>query len=100
MTAVDQETAIFTRIAPSDAVLEFDFIADAEVVEQSSTWIYTVLLRLLGGSMVLASTGIWLVADAGEDPERALLRLGVSVVTLSLGLVLLLRKDSNASRQF
>lgn len=100
MTAIDQDTAVFTRIAPSDAIVGFQLRDDVAITTQQSGWISSVLLRLLGGSMVLASTGIWLVAAVGEDPERGLLQLGASVVMLFLGLALLLRNDDDKGVQF
>lgn len=48
------------------------------------------LLRALGAVMILSSTGLWLVPGAGADAEMNLIRLGVSVVFLLIGLVLMM----------
>jgi len=56
---------------------------------QANWQVRSVLLRLLGLSMVLGSTGLWLMPDAGVDPQMSLIRIGISVAFLFLGLILL-----------
>ncbi|UWQ30399.1 hypothetical protein K3555_08445 [Leisingera sp. M527] len=47
------------------------------------------LLRVLGAAMILSSTGLWLVPGSGADPEMNLIRIGISVAFLLIGLVLM-----------
>lgn len=105
MTAIDQTNPAYSRIAPLDYVSGFEAATSGAGLTQHNVkqeWsVRALLLRLLGGSMVLASTGIWLGAGVGEDPELALLRVGISVVFLFAGLALMLLHDpKNQPRVF
>ncbi|OED47991.1 hypothetical protein AB838_12890 [Rhodobacteraceae bacterium (ex Bugula neritina AB1)] len=46
-------------------------------------------LRFLGGAMILGAAGLWIVQGSGTDPEMDLVRFGVSIAFLLLGLVLM-----------
>ncbi|APG47267.1 hypothetical protein [Phaeobacter porticola] len=56
---------------------------------QANWPIRSILLRILGGGMVLGATGLWLLPDAGVDPQMSLIRIGISIAFLFLGLILL-----------
>lgn len=101
MTAIDHDTANYIRVAPIEgSVPGFRNVVDGVTVGQSnalsmpSFWSpRALMMRFLGGSMVLASTGLWLVDGAGDDPQLALIRLGASIFLLFIGLVLMLLND-------
>lgn len=95
MTAIDQTTANFTRVAPLEGMSAFvGTEAWKGDIGLTPPWsLKAMVLRMLGGCMVLASTGLWLVEGAGSDPEMALVRIGLSVVLLFTGLVLMLIND-------
>ncbi|CUH81592.1 hypothetical protein TRM7557_03500 [Tritonibacter multivorans] len=103
MTAIDHNTANYIRVAPMEGPLQgMQTVASgvapaADPMCLPSYWSpRALILRLLGGCMVLASTGLWLVDGAGDDPELALIRIGASVMLLFFGLVLMLLNDPAA----
>lgn len=94
MTAIDQDTAKFTRIAPLDGLPNLRAAQTWGEFGTGAPWsLKAMVLRLLGGCMVLSSTGLWLVEGAGDDAQLALVRVGLSVVLLFFGLVLMLIND-------
>ena len=104
MTAIDHNTANYIRVAPMDGPLQGMQKVAAGVAPVSGTALNlpsfwsprALILRLLGGCMVLASTGLWLVDGAGDDPQLALIRIGASVMLLFFGLVMMLLNDPAA----
>ncbi|UWS02476.1 hypothetical protein K4K94_09010 [Phaeobacter inhibens] len=59
-------------------------------LQVQANWpVRSILLRILGGGMVLGSTGLWLLPDAGVDPQMSLIRIGISIAFLFVGLILL-----------
>ncbi|MFS4580050.1 hypothetical protein [Phaeobacter sp. C3_T13_0] len=56
---------------------------------QANWQVRSILLRILGGGMVLGSMGLWLLPDAGIDPQMSLIRIGISIAFLFVGLILL-----------
>ncbi len=96
MTATDQNFTRFSRVATLDHVPGFCAEAPTQVSIRPGGSVSNLLLRLLGGCMVIASTGIWLVPGAGEDPQMALIRVGISVVLLFLGLCLVLTRERSS----
>ncbi|NIZ13294.1 hypothetical protein HCZ87_07825 [Phaeobacter sp. HF9A] len=99
MTAMDQNAADFMRVTPFDQGAGRPFGTPLLVSMRPGKSLASMLLRLLGGCMVLSAAGIWLVPGAGEDPELALLRIGVSVAFVFLGLVLLLSRESRVETE-
>jgi hypothetical protein len=60
----------------------------------SPNWpLRSVMLRVMGAALVLSSTGIWVLPGAGHDPDLALMKIGVSVVFLFVGLILMTTND-------
>jgi len=100
MTAIDQNVIDFTRVAPLDHVPGFRAEAPSQVNIRPGGSVSSMMLRLLGGCMVLASTGLWLVPEAGADPQLALFRIGISVILLFVGLCLLLLRETSAPPEF
>lgn len=99
MTAIDHDTANYIRVAPMERPIN-GLQTAAPVsgpMNLPSFWSpRTLVLRLLGGCMVLSSTGLWLVDGAGDDPQLALIRIGASVMLLFFGLSLMLLNDPAA----
>ncbi|MFV1492476.1 hypothetical protein VWX97_16090 [Phaeobacter sp. JH18-32] len=59
-------------------------------LQMQANWpVRSLLLRILGGGMVMGATGLWLLPDAGFDPQMSLIRIGISVAFLFVGLILL-----------
>jgi len=100
MTAIDQNVIDFTRVAPIDHVPGFRSEAPSQVTLRPGGSVSAMLLRLLGGCMVMASTGLWLMPDSGADPQMALIRIGVSVFLLFVGLCLLLQREMKLPPEF
>ncbi|TNJ46708.1 hypothetical protein [Phaeobacter sp. B1627] len=100
MTALDQNVANYSPVAAFGRVSGFPAGAPVQVSVRPGESFSSMLLRLLGGCMVLSSTGIWLVPNAGEDPSLALIRIGISVVLLFLGLCLMLSRERTILPEF
>ncbi|ABF63779.1 hypothetical protein [Ruegeria sp. TM1040] len=100
MAMIDQNVIDFTRVAPIDHVPGFRTDAPSQVTLRPGGSVSALLLRLLGGGMVLASTGLWLMPESGADPQMALIRIGVSVFLLFAGLCLLLQRDVKLPPEF
>lgn len=96
MTATDQTFTRFARVAALDHTGGFRAEAPSQVSIRPGGSVSNLLLRLLGGCMVIAATGIWLVPGAGSDPQMALIRVGISVVLLFLGLCLALTRERSS----
>ncbi|MCF6432058.1 hypothetical protein [Leisingera sp. MMG026] len=94
MAVTDQTPPQLTRAPVANA-----FGAVARAVPLSlrleANWkLRVALLRVLGAAMILSSTGLWLVPGAGADPDMNLIRIGISVVFLLIGLVLMTAHDA------
>ncbi len=93
MTAFDYNTANYIRIDPIEQS-SFGLrthLPMAGPLSLPSFWSpRTLLLRLFGGCMVVASTALWLVHSAGEDPKVVLIRIGATVVLMLLGVMVML----------
>ena len=100
MTALDQTVANYRPVAAFGRGVGFPAGAPLQVSVRPGESISSMLLRLLGGCMVLSSTAIWLVPNVGEDATLALIRIGISVVLLFLGLCLLLSRERAALPEF
>jgi len=100
MTAIDQNVLDFSRVAPLDHVPGVQATAPTQVNIRPGGSVSAMVLRLLGGCMVFASTGLWLVPEAGADPQMALIRVGISVFLLFFGLCLLLLREQTPQPEF
>ena len=99
MTAIDHDTANYIRVAPMERPINGLKTAAPVSGPMNLPCFWsprTLVLRLLGGCMVLSSTGLWLVDGAGDDPQLALIRIGASVMLLFFGLSLMLLNDPAA----
>lgn len=100
MTAINQNFADFSHGARPVQPSLGRGAAQSQVNLRPGGSVSAMLLRLLGGCMVLASIGIWLAPEAGADPQLALVRMGITVFLMFLGLCLLLQRETADQPEF
>ena len=89
MAVTDQTPPQITGVPGARALGAIAGAAPLSLRFEANWKLRLVLLRVLGAAMILSSTGLWLVPGAGADPEMNLIRIGVSVAFLLVGLILM-----------
>ncbi|WP_291731556.1 hypothetical protein [Leisingera sp. F5] len=93
MAVTDQTPPQLTRAPVTNALGSVARAVPLSLRLEANWKLRVALLRVLGAAMILSSTGLWLVPGAGADPEMNLIRIGISVVFLLIGLVLMTAHD-------
>ena len=63
---------------------------------EASWTLRLVLMRFLGGAMMVSAIGLWLMPEAGAGHDLTLVRLGISVALVLVGLALLSARDDSS----
>ena len=66
------------------------------VVDFQSNWsLVPLLLKALGVATLLSAAGIWLMSDSQIDPSLNLVKVGVSLLFVVVGLILITVRDNS-----
>jgi len=93
MTATDQIPMNAPRTAPARGLYAMAGALPLVLSFRPNYQLRSIVLRVTGAAMVLSSTGIWLMPGAAYDPQLALIKTGISVFFLFVGIALMMVND-------